>query len=374
MMNYLRLDEPFELEAGGVLPGITIAYHTYGRLNADGSNVVWVCHALTANSDVARWWPGVVGEHGVVRPEDYFIVCANMLGSCYGSSGPVGAGPGVGEHGVGRGDVPEKGGVVGVGESDGGNGGGKGVKGGAEEPMYGDFPMITIRDMVRAHILLREHLGIGRIHLLMGGSMGGYQALEWVVMEPEVIGRLFLIATSPTESAWGIAVHTAQRLAIEADSSWRDAAPNAGQKGLKAARAIGILTYRNYGIMVQKQTDADGEKLDGFRASSYIEYQGKKLVERFSSHSYWLLTKAMDSHHIGRGRGGDVEEVLRGIRQKTLIIGITSDILCPFEEQRHVAAHLRDVRLIEIDSAYGHDGFMVEGEKIASHLREWLAE
>jgi homoserine O-acetyltransferase len=229
-------------------------------------------------------------------------------------------------------------------------------------------------------------LGIGRIHLLMGGSMGGYQALEWVVMEPEVIGRLFLIATSPTESAWGIAVHAAQRLAIEADSSWRDARPDAGQKGLKAARAIGILTYRNYGIMVQKQTDMDVEKLDGFRASSYIEYQGKKLVERFSAHCYWLLTKAMDSHNIARGRGidaaqegaaardGAVEAVLRGIRQKTLVIGITSDILCPFDEQRRLAAHLPNARLIEIDSAYGHDGFMVEGEKIASHLRDWLAE
>jgi homoserine O-acetyltransferase len=233
--------------------------------------------------------------------------------------------------------------------------------------------MITIRDMVRAHILLRQHLGIDRIHLLMGGSMGGYQALEWVVMEPEVIGRLFLIATSPTESAWGIAVHTAQRLAIEADSSWRDARPDAGQKGLKAARAIGILTYRNYGIMVQKQTDPDAEKLDGYRASSYMEYQGKKLVERFSTHSYWLLTKAMDNHHLARGRGGDVEAVLRGIRQKALVIGITSDILCPFEEQRHLAAHLPDAKLIEIDSAYGHDGFMVEGEKIATHLRLWLS-
>jgi homoserine O-acetyltransferase len=245
---------------------------------------------------------------------------------------------------------------------------------GGEEPKYADFPGITIRDMVRAHILLRQHLGIDRIHLLMGGSMGGYQALEWVVMEPQVIGRLFLIATSPTESAWGIAVHTAQRLAVEADSSWRDARPDAGQRGLKAARAIGILTYRNYGIMVQKQTDPDVEKLDGYRASSYIEYQGKKLVERFSVHSYWLLTKAMDSHNIARGRGADVEAILRGIRQKTLVIGITSDILCPFEEQRHLAAHLPEARLIEIDSAYGHDGFMVEGEKIATHLREWLAE
>ena len=365
-MNYLRLDQPFALEAGGSLPGITIAYHTYGRLNADRSNAVWVCHALTANSDVARWWPGVVGEHGVVRPEDYFIVCANILGSCYGSTGPVGAGPGVGEHGVGmtRAAAGEPNGM-----SEAGRPGNE-----AEKPLYGDFPRVTIRDMVRAHILLRQHLGIRHIHLLMGGSMGGYQALEWVVMEPEVIGRLFLIATSPTESAWGIAIHTAQRLAVEADGSWRDARPDAGQKGLKAARAIGILTYRNYGIMVQKQTDPDAEKLDGYRASSYIEYQGKKLVERFSAHSYWLLTKAMDSHHIARGRGGDVEAILRGIRQKTLVIGITSDILCPFIEQRHLAAHLPDVTLIEIDSAYGHDGFMVEGEKIAIHLREWLSE
>ena len=352
------------LEAGGALPGITIAYHTYGRLNADGSNVVWVCHALTANSDVARWWPGVVGEHGAVRPDEYFIVCANILGSCYGSTGPVGAGPGVGEHGVGRkgtGDGDVKGMPVDEQEQ-------------SEEPLYSQFPAITIRDMVRAHNLLREHLGIGKIHLLMGGSMGGYQALEWAVMEPEVIGRLFLIATSPAESAWGIAVHTAQRLAIEADSSWRDATPVAGRQGLKAARAIGILTYRNYGIMVQKQTDPDAEKVDGFRASSYIEYQGKKLVERFNAYCYWLLTKAMDSHHIGRGRGGDVEAVLRGMRQKTLVIGITSDILCPFEEQRRLADCLPDARLIEIDSAYGHDGFMVEGEKIANHLRDWLSE
>jgi len=420
MMNYLRSSLPFVLESGGVLPGITIAYHTYGRMNADGSNVVWVCHALTANSDVARWWPGVVGPEGAVRPEEYFIVCANILGSCYGSTGPVGAGPGVGEHGVGRqaddggGDAGEaRDGVVGEGKArDGGVGergrdAGSGADagempvGGAElglgaEPMYSDFPMITMRDMVRAHILFRKHLGINRIHLLMGGSMGGYQALEWVVMEPELVDRLFLIATSATESAWGIAVHTAQRLAIEADGSWREASPGAGQKGLKAARAIGILTYRNYGIMVQKQTDPDAEKLDGFRASSYIEYQGKKLVERFNAYCYWLLTKAMDSHNIARGRGaggegapgdrdaggegttGDrdaaVEAVLRGIRQKTLIIGVTSDILCPFEEQQHMAAHLPDVRLIEIDSAYGHDGFMVEGNKIASHLRDWLTD
>jgi len=232
--------------------------------------------------------------------------------------------------------------------------------------------MITIRDMVKAHILLRKHLGIEKIHLLMGGSMGGYQALEWAVMEPERIGRLFLIATSPTESAWGIAIHTAQRLAIEADGSWRTASPTAGSAGLKAARAIGILTYRNYGIMVQKQTDPDVEKLDNYKASSYITYQGDKLVNRFSAYCYWLLTKAMDSHQLARGRGKCLEEVLQGITQKTLVIGINSDILCPLEEQRFIVKHLRDARLVEIDSVYGHDGFMVEGTTIAKHLGEWM--
>ena len=336
-MNYFTYEHPFELEGGGSLPGITVAYHTYGRMDAEGGNVVWVCHALTANSDAAGWWPGVVGEKGPIHPDKYFIVCANILGSCYGTTGPLSTDP-----------------LTAV-------------------PYYTHFPSVTIRDMVRAHMLLREHLGIDRIHLLMGGSMGGYQALEWSVMEPRVVERLFLIATSPSESAWGIAVHTAQRLAIEADDSWREASPGGGSKGLKAARAIGILTYRNYGIMVQKQSDPDVEKLDGFRASSYIEYQGDKLVSRFNAYCYWLLTKAMDSHQLARGRGGDMEAVLKSIAQPTLVIGVVSDILCPLEEQRHIVEHLPNARLIGIDSAYGHDGFMVEGEKIATHLRAWLS-
>ena len=335
-MNYFDYQYAFELEGGEILPGIRIAYHTYGRLNADRSNVVWVCHALTANSDVAHWWPGVVGDKGPIHPDRYFIVCANILGSCYGSTGPLSLDPLT------------------------------------DEPYYRSFPVITIRDMVKAHILLRKHLGIDRIGLLMGGSMGGYQALEWCVMEKEVIGRLFLTATSPAESAWGIAVHTAQRLAIEADPSWQLPAPDAGRNGLKAARAIGILTYRNYGIMVRTQTDPDREKLDGFKASSYINYQGEKLANRFNAYSYWLLTKAMDSHQLARGRGGDLEVILRSIGQKTLLVGVTSDILCPVEEQLFMAAYLPDAELVEIDSAYGHDGFMVEGEKIATLLGEWL--
>ncbi len=335
-MEYFHSKEPFHLENGNSLPGITIAYHTYGNLNESKTNVVWVCHALTANSDAAHWWPGVVGEDAVINPKEYFIICANMMGSCYGSTGPLSI------------DVETR------------------------QPYYNSFPAITIRDMVKAHILLRKELGINNIRLLMGGSMGGYQALEWCAMENDVIRDLFLIATSATESPWGIAVHSAQRLAIEADSSWQDRSAFAGRKGLKAARAIGILTYRNYGILAKKQADPDIEKMDNYRASSYVDHQGEKLINRFYSYSYWLLTKAMDSHHLARARNLPLEAVLHNFSQRALIVGINSDILCPLDEQRFLANHIKNSELIEIDSAYGHDGFMVESQKISFHLREWI--
>jgi homoserine O-acetyltransferase len=335
-MEEFHLDQSFPLETGQSLPDIRIGYHTYGQLNAARDNVVWICHALTANSDVIRWWPGMVGDHRYVNPDKHFIVCANILGSCYGSSGPLTVNP---ENG---------------------------------KPYFSSFPVVTIRDMVNAHILLRKELGIKQIHLLIGGSMGGYQALEWALMEPEVIGDLLLIATSAAESAWGIAVHTAQRLAIEADASWMDMNEEAGARGLMAARGIGILTYRNYAIMKEKQSDPDVNKLDNYKASSYIAYQGNKLSRRFNAFSYWLLTKAMDSHQIARNRGTDMKKVLASIGQRTLIIGITSDILCPLVEQEFLASHIPNSRLVSIDSLYGHDGFMVETEKIGQCLKEWM--
>ncbi|MBL0358599.1 MAG: homoserine O-acetyltransferase [Chitinophagaceae bacterium] len=335
-MKYFHHPHPFQLESGKLLPEITIAYSTYGKLNAEKSNVVWICHALTANSDVAEWWPGVVGNNHVIDPERYFIVCANILGSCYGTTGPLSINPL------------------------------------NDEPYYHQFPFITIRDMVNAHILLRKKLGIEKIFLLMGGSMGGYQAMEWCLMECDIIERLFLLATSAAESAWGIATHTAQRLGIEADSTWQEAVANAGAKGLKVARAIGMLTYRNYNIMVQKQSDHDAAKVDDFTASSYINYQGDKLVQRFNAYSYWMLTKSMDSHNIARGRSNDTRSILRTIHQPTLIIGISSDILCPLVEQQFIADNIAGSTLKVIDSEYGHDGFMVENEQISLHLEAWL--
>jgi homoserine O-acetyltransferase len=183
---------------------------------------------------------------------------------------------------------------------------------------------------------------------------------------------MFLITTSSAESAWGIAIHTAQRLAIEADTTWMDESPDAGKNGLKAARAIGLLTYRNYKILVEKQSDSDTEKIDNFKASSYIQYQGEKLVKRFNAQSYWLLTKAMDSHNLARGRNKSQELVLQSMQQKTLIIGISSDLLCPVQEQKHIAENMPKATYIEIDSSYGHDGFLIEYEKISKHISNWL--
>ncbi len=334
-MDYFEYKQPFKLECGETLSGITIAYNTYGSMNVEKNNVIWACHALTANSDAADWWPGLIGDDCLIDPKKYFIVCANILGSCYGTTGPL--------------SINEKTG----------------------KPFYSGFPIITIRDMVKAHILLREHLGIPKIYLLMGGSMGGYQAMEWSIMEKEKIENLFLTATSATESAWGIAIHTAQRLAIEADSTWKDESADAGKNGLKAARAVGILSYRNYGILVKKQTEDDIQKIDDYKASAYVNHQGNKLANRFNAYSYWLLTKAMDSHHIARGRSSTVENILKSIVQKTLIIGINSDILCPMEELDFLAKNIPQSTMVEIDSAYGHDGFLVEVEKISKVLGEW---
>jgi homoserine O-acetyltransferase/O-succinyltransferase len=326
---------PFALESGEQLPGLEIAYHTYGELNSDASNVVWVCHALTANSDAADWWSGLVGEGKAIDPGKYFIVCANILASCYGSSGPLTINPRTGE------------------------------------PYYSTFPHVTIRDMVNAHILLRRHLGIKQIRLCIGGSMGGYQVLEWAVMEPGVINSIGLIATGARESAWGISIHTAQRIAIEADPSWKEMRAGAGAAGLKAARAIGMLTYRSYEAFGATQTDDDDSKLDDFKASSYIHHQGDKLVKRFNVHSYWLLTKSMDSHNLARRRAR-LEDVLFALKMPALVVGISSDFLCPLAEQQFLAKHIPGAQFHEIDSPYGHDGFLIEWEKLGRLVSDFL--
>jgi homoserine O-acetyltransferase len=280
----------------------------------------------------------MVGTGCIFDPEKHFIVCANILGSCYGTTGPLSIDPAT------------------------------------QKPYYHQFPMITIRDMVKAHQLLADHLQINNIQLLVGGSMGGYQALEWCAMEPARIHQLFLIATSAHESAWGIAIHTAQRLAIEADSTWPESSSHAGEKGLKAARAIGMLTYRSYQTYALTQTDTDPDKIDHFKASSYIQYQGEKLVKRFNAYSYWYLTKALDSHNLARGRGIKIEEILAQLPQRTLVVGITSDLLCPLPELELISQCIPNSTYYTIDSNYGHDGFLIETEQISKLLETWISD
>ncbi len=335
-MQLYQHNSPFYLESGAVINNFTIAYHTYGTLNTEASNVIWICHALTANSNVKEWWPALVGENALFDTSEFFIVCANIIGSCYGSTGPLST------------DV---------------------LRG---EPYYSSFPFITIRDMVTAHQLLAQYLGIKSIALLAGGSMGGYQAIEWAVSEPNFIKKLFLIATSAQESPWGIAIHAAQRLAIEADDSWLQPSPTAGAKGLKAARAIGMITYRSYESYAAAQKETDNNKQDDFKAASYINYQGNKLANRFNAYSYWLLTKAMDSHNIARSKNATVVEILNTIKQPTFIMGINSDLLCPAKEQVLMSEHIPNAQLVLIDSLYGHDGFLIETSQIIKHLGAWL--
>jgi len=324
----------FPLESGSSLPELQISYHTYGTMNADKSNVIWVCHALTANSDVADWWEGLFGEGKVLDARQYFIVCANMLGSCYGTTNPTSINPKT------------------------------------QQAYYHDFPLITIRDMVNAHILLRKDLGIDKVYLGSGGSMGCQQLLEWAIVEPNLFENIFLVAGNHRHSPWGIAFNESQRLAIEADSTFGEARPDAGAKGLKAARSIGILSYRHYEAFWKTQLDSD-DKVDDYKASSYQKYQGDKLVERFDAYSYWVLSKAMDSHNIARNRD-DAAKVLQGVKARTLVVSIDSDWLFPPQEQRFLHQHIPNSDYYEIESFYGHDGFLVEFEKINSLVLRFL--
>jgi homoserine O-acetyltransferase len=328
----LKYKEPFHFESGSSVSELNIAYSVYGTLNDARNNVIWVCHALTANSEAVSWWDGLIGEGKLYDTSKYYIVCANILGSCYGSSGPLEINPNTGK------------------------------------PYYLSFPQFTIRDLVSAHEILRKHLGITKIHTCIGGSLGGQQAMEWAIMNPELIEHLVLLATNAFHSPWGIAFNEAQRMAIKADPTWDHESPDAGQAGMSAARAIALLSYRNYYTYKHSQSEDNPDKTDHFKASSYQNYQGEKLVKRFNTHSYWYLSKAMDSHNVGRGRGG-AEKALRMIKSRTLLLGILTDVLFPVEEQVFLSNNIPGASYHEIDSLFGHDGFLIETNKIEAGIK-----
>lgn len=327
-------NKAFTTETGSVLPSLEISYHTWGTMNESGDNVIWICHALTANSDVEAWWPGMVGKNLLFDPEKYFIVCANVLGSCYGTTGPASINPQTGKK------------------------------------WLRDFPEITIRDLVNVHEILRKHLGILSLHSVIGASIGGFQALEYSIMYPDLVKQLIFIASSARQSPWAVAFNQSQRLAMEADQSFIANDPDGGRQGLKAARSIALLSYRNAAAYNSTQSETDDEKISSFRASSYQNYQGDKLVLRFDPYSYYCIVCLSDTHNTGRARGG-VVKALGKVKARTLCIGISSDILFPVEEQKLVAENIPEGKYIEIDSFYGHDGFLIECDKITHIVREF---
>jgi homoserine O-acetyltransferase/O-succinyltransferase len=331
-----RYPDDFRLESGQVLKGYHLAYHVYGRLNARKDNVAWVFHALTANSDPQAWWPGLVGPGKLLDPQEYFIVCVNMPGSCYGSIGPLEP---AGEQGI---------------------------------PFYHDFPLFTIRDMINAYQPLRRSLGVNRIRIGIGGSMGGQQLLQWAVDEPSAFECMIPIATNAKHSPWGKAFNESQRWCIEADPSWRKKSPEAGLEGMKIARSIALLSYRHYDTYHACQAD-DGSVLpENSRAASYQRHQGEKLARRFNAFSYYQLSRSMDTHHVG-SPGTTPEDALRQISARTLVIGLNSDVLFPLPEQQFLARYIPDAGLAAIHSAYGHDGFLLEGEGIEKVVREYFS-
>ena len=341
MTSIFKYDNSFALESGVTLPGYHLAYTTHGKLNADKSNVVWIFHALTANSNPLEWWPGLVGDGRFFDPAKYFIICVNKPGSPYGSISPLSINPQT------------------------------------NQPYYHDFPLFTIRDMVKTYQHLKDHLGISKIFIALGGSTGGMQLLEWAIEEPFLFEHIVPIATNAILSPRGITFNASHSMAIEADSTWLERRPDAGQKGLAAARSIALLSYRHYnGYDITQARDKAFVALHNevaFASDNYQRYQGLKLVNRFNALCYYRLSQSMDSHDVGRKRGG-VEAALQKIVAKTLVIGIKSDVLYPISEQKYLQQTIRGAELLNIASDFGHDGFLLEYEKIEPALRKFIED
>jgi homoserine O-acetyltransferase len=323
------------LESGERLPELTIAYHTSAPVY-NGKRVLWICHALTANSNPWEWWEVMTGAGKCFDPSAYFIVCANILGSCYGSTGPMSLNPATGA------------------------------------PYYDDFPVISVRDMVAAHHLLRSHLGINEIDMVIGASVGGFQALEYALCYPQLCKHLVLIACNARTSPWGTAYNESQRMAILCDPTYKECRPHGGENGLAVARAVALLSYRSYEGYGLSQAEPDPDTFLAPKAASYQQYQGEKLRRRFNAYSYMALTKTFDTHNAGRGRGG-VERALKGIRAKTLCIGISGDQLFPPHEVAYMAQHISGAHYASLHSRFGHDGFLLEWEAITKIITEFLS-
>ncbi len=357
-------DRPFSLDGGSSLRNVTIAYETWGELNADRSNAILICHAWTGDSHVAGeaedghptpgWWEGVVGPGLSIDTNKYFVVCTNVLGGCQGSTGPAS------EH-------PDDG-----------------------KPYALRFPVITIRDMVRAQASLTDALGIPAWRSVIGGSMGGMQVLEWAITFSNRVKSIIPIATCMESSAQQIAWGAIGRRALETDPLWNggnyyDAEPDEGPwKGLSIARMIAQVTFRTDNAFNEKfgrglaesNIHGDGVHLfDRFEVEGYLDHHGDKLVRRFDANSYLYIGKAMELHDVGRGRGG-VEKAMKRITVPSLTVSITSDILYPAYQQIRMHELLRqsndNAQFFVLDSPEGHDAFLIDAPTVGREIKSFL--
>jgi len=327
------------LDLGGRLSGVVVAYRTWGTLDDAGANAVVACHALTGSADADDWWAPMFGPGRALDPDRDFVVCANIVGSCYGTTGPTSIDPATGRA-------------------------------------YGPaFPRVSIRDMVGLQRELLRHLGVRRVKCVMGGSLGGMQALEWAAMYPDLVQSLVPIAVSGRHSAWCIGWSEAQRQAIYGDPRFLDgryAPEDPPEAGLAAARMAAMLSYRSRPSFERRFGRRPQGETGTFAVESYLRYQGRKLVDRFDANTYVTLTRAMDTHDLGRGRDG-YADALGAIRAPALVVSVESDVLYPPIEQRELAQGMPRATLLNLYSDEGHDAFLIEIEWLCSAVAEFRA-
>jgi len=329
----------YKLECGKVLKQAQVCYNTWGALNEKKDNAMVVCHALTGNSRLDTWWGGLLGPGKVFDTEKYFVICANVIGSCYGSTSHASINPDTGHS-------------------------------------YGiHFGPVTVRDNVGMHIEMVKGIGVQGVASVIGGSLGGMQALEWACLAKDYIRSAVAIGCGATHTSWQIAVSEAQRQAIYADPKWQGGSydrANPPSQGLSVARQIAMVTYRSaQGYHKKFGRERCSENTNKFKVRTYLEYQGEKFLSRFDPLSYVQMTELMDSHDLGRGRGG-VAAALASITTPFLVIGIDSDILYPLWLQEELVDHIPDSELKIVKSIDGHDAFLLEQEQVSGFIKDFL--
>jgi homoserine O-acetyltransferase len=346
---WLTEQQPFTLVSGERLPALKVRYALYGSLNCLRDNALLVCHALSGTARAGDWWPQLFDEEGIFDLARDCVVCVNVIGSCYGSTGPRDVNPATGE-------------------------------------LYGAaFPLVTVRDWVRAQAAVLDHLGIEKLRAVIGGSIGGMQALQWAVDFPERVERCLAVGAAPL-TALGLALNHLQRQAIFNDQQWQDGRYDAAQPpnaGLAQARAIAMCSYKSEELFQERygrQPNRNGEDphrglTERYDIGGYLDYQGALFTRRFDAASYVAITKAMDNFDLGRGFEAEVT-ALRRIQARVFLVGISSDWLFPSAEVKALSERMRqagvEVEYAELLTAHGHDGFLAEADALARLLRRQL--